>query len=230
MKIGKLLVASTVAVALNMLAGAANAVTVTIAFQEAGENGGAITTIATAVNGVAVAATNYGTFTTNVVTGQSSPPNVFGNLLSSTASNTSSTAAGTLTIYITAQNITGPIGPLSFTSSLTQNGLPDGWTVTETTLLSTTNQLFTGTTLSTNLFNSIGTFVGNVAADAGAGPYSVTEIYTIVATAGGGDALSTIRLSAVPGPIVGAGLPGLALIMACGSLLALARRRRQAVI
>jgi hypothetical protein len=35
----------------------------------------------------------------------------------------------------------------------------------------------------------------------------------------------TITLQAVPGPIVGAGLPGL--IAACGGLIALARRRRQ---
>jgi hypothetical protein len=42
------------------------------------------------------------------------------------------------------------------------------------------------------------------------------------ATAGYGGTLSTVG---VRGPIVGAGLPGL--VMACGGLLALARRRRE---
>jgi hypothetical protein len=40
--------------------------------------------------------------------------------------------------------------------------------------------------------------------------------------------INAFSLSAVPGPIVGAGLPGL--IAACGGLVALARRRRQLVV
>jgi hypothetical protein len=43
----------------------------------------------------------------------------------------------------------------------------------------------------------------------------------------GGTGVVDAHVAAVPGPIVGAGLPGL--VLACGGLLALARRRRQKI-
>ena len=49
--------------------------------------------------------------------------------------------------------------------------------------------------------------------------------YNEIGTASGLSHVSTVGTVAVPGPIVGAGLPGL--LAACGGLLALARRRRQ---
>ena len=44
----------------------------------------------------------------------------------------------------------------------------------------------------------------------------------------GGESFFLVSTLPVPGPIAGAGLPGL--ILACGGLLALARRRRKLVV
>jgi hypothetical protein len=57
--------------------------------------------------------------------------------------------------------------------------------------------------------------------------FSLLAVYTINAN-GRVDTNTTVNISAVPGPIVGAGLPGL--MMACAGLLALARRRRKAAV
>jgi hypothetical protein len=51
--------------------------------------------------------------------------------------------------------------------------------------------------------------------------FSYSEFSTLI------DSVGLRDVAPVPGPIVGAGLPGL--ILACGTLLALARRRRQLV-
>jgi len=52
------------------------------------------------------------------------------------------------------------------------------------------------------------------------------NFYTFQATIGN-VLLASMTAEAVPGPIVGAGLPGL--VVACGALIALARRRRQRI-
>jgi hypothetical protein len=57
-------------------------------------------------------------------------------------------------------------------------------------------------------------------------PLPFMNFYTFSATAGN-VLVESISATAVPGPIVGAGLPGL--VAACGGLLALARRRRRQV-
>jgi hypothetical protein len=165
----------------------ANAAIVTIGLQEAGVNGGAITTEATGTDSAAITNTAYGTFNINNVSGTVLPGSLQGNSLNATGS------SGTLNVFVTFQGLNAPSN--AFFSGFTENSLTAGTTVQELTLLSTTNALFAGTQLSSQTFTTDGAVVQTAFASSGAGPYSITEEYIISTGANGGSGNSTIVVS-----------------------------------
>jgi hypothetical protein len=171
----------------------AKADTITVGLQETGVNGGAITPVDVSTLGSLAYDSTYGTFTVNLITANGTPGNPEPDL-GTTTSNTSSTTAGTLYVYVTEQGLSSPTGVNSFFSSLTANVLPAGWTVTESTLVSTSNALYTGTGLDSNSFTAIGTQTQSDGTPSLANPYSETEEYVITAT-GAGQTEDTIQLS-----------------------------------
>src|SRR5262249_1191673 len=137
-------------------------------------------------------------------------------------------------IFVSATGV--PItGLQAITSSFDSVGLTSGWTATESSWVGNSNGSFLfglGTPLASDTFNGVaGSGVFTNIADLGAGPLNSFNVeYTISTNGLLGEANLGINLSAVsvPGPIVGAGLPGL--VVACGGLLALARRRRRQLV
>jgi hypothetical protein len=169
----------------------------------------------------------WGVFDANQITATGRPINPLPNILGSTSFNIESTSAtgGTLRVAVTSQGNTD-VNNQNWISSFTSNSLPTGWSVREQTFIDTANGLFTVTPggtvtqLGNVLFNAIGTSVTAALAPSGA-LYSVTHLYTIVATSAG-SALSTITLATpIPGalPLFATGLLG---------LLALRRKRKAA--
>ena len=152
-------------------------------------------------------------------------PNAGPNLLSVTA-NSNHDGAGTdsLRLYFVASDLS-PGGGLTFTSQFASNAQGSGLTLLASTYLGTAQA--PGTLLGSASFPpllGVGSSVSSAVVPLG---FTLTGELDITAT---GFQLSNsgITVSAVPGPVLGAGLPGL--IMACGGLLALARRRRRSAV
>jgi PEP-CTERM motif len=194
----------------------ANADLISIGLQETGVNGGAITTEATGSGADTLGAIAYGTFTLNQATAQDTAGIGLPALLNSNSLNTSSSSAGVLHVFVTAQGLTSPVGLADLLSSFAVNALTGSMTsVTEQTFLNAANTLYgTTTPLSSATFTAIGTSSPAGVAESLASPFSVTEEYTITA-AGTGNANLTIDLSAqaVPEPtslaLLASGLIGL---------------------
>jgi hypothetical protein len=132
-----------------------------------------------------------GTFTSVDVTGQLGvvPDILLGNTIDVSG------GGGTLDVWVTATGLTSPTGLQDFVSSLTQNNLTSGWTVTENTFYDPTDTAY-GTTdpLASHMFSAIGTDVLTSGAIGLVSPYSVTEEFVITAP-GAGSTNSTIDIS-----------------------------------
>jgi hypothetical protein len=125
---------------------------------------------------------------------------------------------GTLILWFTETDVTSPTGTINVTSGLTSNLIEgDISSVKLSTFLDPTNGVSppTGTLLDSMTFFGVGTQSSTTSIATGPGPYSLEEVYTIVAT-GAGTANLTIDLTAVPEPaslvFVGAAFLGLVLI------------------
>jgi hypothetical protein len=176
-----------------------------IGLQEAGINGGAITNEGNADGTFSLVNLPYGTFSVNAG-GTGAPiltePQFFSNTLT-----TSSSTPGVLNIYLSALNQN--VLPAAFSSTLTSNNLPAGWTLTESTFVTAcgaspctvADAFATGNLLSTTTFNSTGTVTMLASNPLGSGPYVTTERFTISSNGSTGSGVNAnIDLSATPIP------------------------------
>lgn len=123
--------------------------------------------------------------------------------------------AATLDLYVTATNFTS----LSaiFKSTYSVLNLPTGWSLTEATYYNLANAKFGGTWASSAAFAGVGSTVAWSAPLSLTGPFSITQVYHLVAPTTTGYAAATDSLVAVPESatwmlmLAGFGLAGLSL-------------------
>ena len=148
----------------------------------------------------------------------------------------------TLTIYITAQGLLAPLGLVSgLTQDFTWTNVPAQWTVSEAMYIDPNNGQFTtvdqlgatqtlGPCLNVNGCANATQVNGQSFVNTN-NPFSLTEVFTITAQGGGStnDGMDLLAprssdITGVPGPLAGAGIPGL--VFAFGGMMAWWRRRR----
>jgi hypothetical protein len=169
----------------------------------------------------------HGDFTITVTVSQTNPPVIGGTMLHSTIDIVDHLGnPGTLQFIITAIDFTNP--PQLWESSFTQTTFT-GTNVEMQTLVDIHNGLAQGDVLSmftpTGPNQSFDQTVMSPVIFGSSGSYSLSDFIQFTANGLNQETHATIDIIAVPGPVAGAGLPGL--ILAGGGLLGWWRRRQK---
>jgi len=151
------------------------------------------------VTGVAL-----GAFTLNTITANSQAVLPAPGLLFTNSLNLQQQDLGnhTLQLDIVATGLTGTAGLNNFLSTFSVSGLTTGWTARETTTINGFTLADTGifTTPSGSAFSTDSALTGSTFS---------ADVHYFITSNGIGGFNGGINVSAVPGPVVGAGLPGL---------------------
>jgi hypothetical protein len=173
---------------------------------------GGLTQTTTTVNGTLnIIGGSIGAFSFNTVSANSQTTLPAPGILTTNSLNLQQTAAGshTLVLDITASQLVGTNALTNFLSTFSVSGLTAGWTAREQTFINGVQLADTGnfTTPSASALNNTIRLETN--------PFSAEVRYTITSNGIGGfnGGIDISGTAAVPGPVVGAGFPGLVALL-----------------